>query len=181
MLRTSALQAIAIQGRFGADKGAPGITLSVVHPLAIAMVIARKGKSKVLKDALATLKSVDVLWAGPDQYFVQSTAKSESALYTELKSRFTNIASVTDQSHGRVTIRISGPKSRAVLAKGTPIDLYTDEFPLGKSALTQMAHVGVHLTRTGKDEFTLSVFRGFSESFWEWLTSQSAEFGYQVS
>jgi methylglutamate dehydrogenase subunit D len=181
MHRTSALQAIAIQGRFGADKGEPGITLSVVHPLAIAMVIARKGKAKALKDTLVTLKSVDVLWAGPDQYFVQSTAKSEMALYTELKSRLQNIASVTDQSHGRVTIRISGPKSRAVLAKGTPIDLHDDEFPLGKSALTQMAHVGVHLTRTGKDEFTLSVFRGFSESFWQWLTSQSAEFGYQVS
>ena len=181
MHRVSALQAVAIQGRFGADKGVPGVTLSVVHPLAIAMVIARKGKSKALKDFLQTLKSVSLLWAGPDQYFVQSAVKSEAALYTELKTKLANIASVTDQSHGRLTIRISGVKARAVLAKGTPIDLHDDEFPLGKSALTQMAHVGVHLTRTGKDEFTLSVFRGFSESFWEWLTSQSAEFGYQVS
>jgi methylglutamate dehydrogenase subunit D len=181
MHRTSALQAFAIQGRFGADKGAPGVTLSVVHPLSIAMVIARNGKSKALKVALATLKTDNVLWSGPDQYYVQSTTKSEAALYTELKTKLSNIASVTDQSHGRVTIRISGPKARALLAKGTPIDLHDDEFPLGKSALTQMAHVGLHLTRTGKDEFTLSVFRGFSESFWEWLTSQSAEFGYQVS
>jgi methylglutamate dehydrogenase subunit D len=181
MHRTSALQAIATQGRFGADKGAPGITLSVVHPLAIAMVIARKGKAKALKDTLATLKSVDVLWAGPDQYFVQSTSKPEAAIYNELKNKLQNIASVTDQSHGRVTIRISGPIARAVLAKGTPIDLHDDEFPLSKSALTQMAHVGVHLTRTGKDEFSVSVFRGFSESFWDWLTSQAAEFGYQVN
>ena len=211
MHRVSALLAIAIQGRFGADKGEPGVTLSVIHPLAIAMVIARKGKSKALKDALGLLSSstvipakagtqlsdsrsakkldsrlrgndgMMVLWAGPDQYYVQSTTKSESALYAELKSKLKNIASVTDQSHGRVTIRISGLKSRAVLAKGTPIDLHDDEFQLGKSALTQMAHVGVHLTRTDKDEFTLSVFRGFSESFWEWLTSQAAEFGYQVS
>lgn len=181
MHRTSALQEVAIQGRFGVDKGAPGVLLSVVHPLAICMVIARKGKSKALKDALATLKSVDVMWAGPDQYFVQSSSKSETTLYTELKKKLDGLASITDQSHARVIIRISGPKARAVLAKGTPIDLYADEFPLGKSALTQMAHVGVHLTRTGKDEFTLSVFRGFSESFWEWLTSQSAEYGYQVS
>jgi methylglutamate dehydrogenase subunit D len=181
MHRTSVLQVIAMQGRFGADKGAPGVTLSVVHPLSIAMVIARKGKSKALKDALATLKSVDVLWAGPDQYYVQSTTKSEAALYAELKTKLANIASVTDQSHGRVTICIAGPKARALLAKGTPIDLHDDEFPLSKSALTQMAHLGVHLTRTGKDEFTVSVFRGFSESFWEWLTSQAAEFGYQVS
>ncbi len=181
MHRTSALQNVAIQGRFGADKGAPGVSLLVVHPLAICMVIARKGKAKALKDALATLKSVDVLWSGPDQFFVQSSSKSESAHYSELNKKLEGLASVTDQSHARVTIRISGLKARAVLAKGTPIDLYADEFPLGKSALTQMAHVGVHLTRTGKDEFTLSVFRGFSESFWQWLTSQSAEFGYQVS
>ncbi len=181
MLRTSPLQAVAIQGRFGADKGAPGVMLSVVHPLAIAMVIARKGKSKALKDALATSKSVTVLWAGPDQYFVQTASKSEASLFNELKTKLKDIASITDQSHGRVVIRISGPKSRAGLAKGTPIDMHDAEFPIGKSALTQMAHVSVHLTRTDKDEFTLSVFRGFSESFWDWLTSQSAEFGYQVS
>jgi hypothetical protein len=40
--------------------------------------------------------------------------------------------------------------------------------------------MGVHLTRTGRDAFELSVFRGFSESFWEWLTEQAEEFGYQV-
>ena len=180
MLRVSALQNVAIQGRFGADKGAPGVSLSVVHPLSIAMVIARKGKSKAVKEALASFKSVNVLWAGPDQYFVQSS-KTETSLLTELQKKLQGLASISDQSHGRVVLRISGPKARAVLAKGTPVDLYTDEFPIGKSALTQMSHVSVHLTRTGNDEFTLSVFRGFSESFWEWLTSQSAEFGYQVS
>jgi methylglutamate dehydrogenase subunit D len=87
---------------------------------------------------------------------------------------------VIDQSHGRVMLCVSGPKSRAVLAKGTPVDLHADHFPVGKSAMTQMAHVGVHITRTGMDEFTLSVFRGFSESFWDWLTTSSAEYGYEV-
>ena len=43
-----------------------------------------------------------------------------------------------------------------------------------------MAHVGVHLTRMGADSYDLSVFRGFSESFWEWITEQAEEFGYQV-
>jgi sarcosine oxidase subunit gamma len=44
-----------------------------------------------------------------------------------------------------------------------------------------MAHVGVHLTRTGENAFELSVFRGFAESFWEWLAQQAEEFGYQVT
>ena len=50
--RVSPLADIAIQGRFGADHGAPGVTLSVRHPVLIAMVIARKGKAKALADAL---------------------------------------------------------------------------------------------------------------------------------
>ena len=101
-------------------------------------------------------------------------------LYADVKAALSGIASVSDQSHGRVILRISGPKARNVLAKGTPVDLHPDVFPVGKSALTQMAHVGVHLTRVGEDAFDLSVFRGFSESFWEWITEQAEEFGYQV-
>ena len=119
-------------------------------------------------------------WAGPDQYFVVAQGRGEGALYRELKAALDGIASVSDQSHGRVIIRIEGPKVRNVLAKGTPVDLHADEFAVGKSALTQMAHVGVHLTRVGDDAFELSVFRGFAESFWEWITSQAEEFGYMV-
>ena len=46
--------------------------------------------------------------------------------------------------------------------------------------MTQMAHVSVHLTRVSADAYDLSVFRGFAESFWEWITEQAEEFGYQV-
>ena len=58
---------------------------------------------------------------------------------------------------------------------------YCGEHGVGKSALTQMAHVGAHLTRVGEDAYDLSVFRGFAESFWEWISEQAEEFGYQVT
>ena len=175
--RVSPLTGIALQGRFGASKGAPGVVLSLRHPLSIVTVIARAGQGEA---TAAALGGHDAHWAGPDQYFVLAEGRGDGELHRELKSRLAGVASVIDQSHGRVMIRISGPKARAVLAKGTPVDLHPDEFPVGKSALTQMAHVGVHLTRVGPDAFDLSVFRGFSESFWEWLTEQAGEFGYQV-
>jgi methylglutamate dehydrogenase subunit D len=174
MLRTSALADIAKPGRFGADKGAPGVMLSIIQPSSLVMVLVRKGKAKAVNDVFAAWKKPVVLWAGPDQFYIYSIP------FAELKKRLEGLASVVDQSHARVVIRIAGLKSRALLAKGTPVDLHADEFPIGKSALTQMSHVSVHLTRTGEDEFTLSVFRGFSESFWEWLASQAGEFGYQV-
>lgn len=175
--RISPLADVAIQGRFGADKGAPGVSFTVRHPLSIVTVIARKGKAKAVAEALS---KYGALWAGPDQYFVQAEGRGEGALYAELSSALAGVASVSDQSHGRVVIRIAGAQARSVLAKGTPVDLDPGEFPVGKSALTQMAHVGVHLTRVAEDTYDLSVFRGFSESFWEWITEQAEEFGYQV-
>ncbi len=175
--RVSPLADVAIQGRFGADRGAPGVEFRVRHPMSIVTVIARQGQGSAVAAALVPHAPQ---WAGPDQYFVIAEGRGEGALYRELKSALDGIASVSDQSHGRVIIRISGVKARAVLAKGTPVDLHPDECAMGKSALTQMAHVGVHLTRVGENAFDLSVFRGFAESFWEWITEQAEEFGYMV-
>lgn len=175
--RVSPLRDVAVQGRFGASHGAPGVTFTVRHPMSIVTVIARAGQGEA---TAAALKGYDAQWAGPDQYFVLAGNRGEGALCRELKAKLSGLASVTDQSHGRIIIRIAGPKARAVLAKGTPVDLHPDMFPVGKSALTQMAHVGIHLTRVGEDAYDLSVFRGFSESYWEWITEQAEEFGYQV-
>ncbi len=178
--RISPLADIAVQGRFGAGKGAPQVELSVRHPASIVAIIAHNGKAEALIATLNRMKGCAIQWAGADQYYAVADGMKESELYSELKTRLNVLASVSDQSHGRVILRISGPKARNVLAKGTPVDLHPDEFPVGKSAVTQMAHVGVHLTRASEDAFEVSVFRGFAESFWEWLTEQSEEFGYQI-
>jgi sarcosine oxidase subunit gamma len=193
--RVSPLIDMAIQGRFGADKGVPGVMLSVRHPLSIVTVIARKGQASALNAAAAAAcgtalpgvgesrvgKNVTFHWCGAEQWYAVAEGWPEGALHRDLKQRFAGLASCSDQSHGRVTIVIAGPKARAVLAKGTPVDLDPSVFGPGRSAVTQMAHVGVHLAQTGPDVFELSVFRGFSESFWEWLTEQAEEFGYQVT
>ncbi|MGE0238947.1 MAG: sarcosine oxidase subunit gamma [Parvibaculaceae bacterium] len=192
--RVSPLADIAVQGRFGADKGAPGVTLAVRHPMSIVTVIARKGQSAALGKALAAAydcalpgvgestgtPSLSFHWCGADQYYAIAEGKGDGAFYRDLKSRLEGLASCSDQSHGRVILRIAGPKARALLAKGTPIDLHSSAFGPGRSAVTQMAHLGVHLVQTAEDAFELSVFRGFSENFWEWLTEQAEEFGYQV-
>jgi sarcosine oxidase subunit gamma len=190
----SALADVAIQGRFGADRGAPGAILSVRHPVSIVTVMVRKGKVRAFSGALqaacgfaapepgrsATGKRAAIHWCGADQYYVVSSSHGEGELYRELKESLAGMASCADQSHGRVIIQIAGPMVRRVLAKGTPVDLHPSEFGPGQCAVTQMAHVGVHLAEIAQNAFELSVFRGFSESFWEWLTQQAEEFGYQV-
>jgi sarcosine oxidase subunit gamma len=179
--RVSPLAKVAAPGLFGADPVTAGVELSVRHPASIVTVIARKGCAERLADAFEDIKNCDVHWAGFDQYYAVADGRLEGALYRDLKGLLGSIATLSDQSHGRIIIRISGPNARKVLAKGTPVDLHEREFPIGKSAVTQMAHVGVHLTRIGEDAFELSVFRGFAESFWEWLAQQAEEFGYRVT
>ena len=178
--RSLDLRAEARQGRFGAGNGETGVSLSLVHPVSLVQVLVRKGGTKAVEAGLGALKSARVMQGGPGQFFVQAADWAEGTLAAELKLRLAGKASIVDQSHGRVVIRLSGAKARAVLAKGMPLDLHEDIFTVGQSAQTQMAHVGVHITRTGADEFEISVFRGFSESLWEWLCTSSAEFGYQV-
>jgi sarcosine oxidase subunit gamma len=180
MTRISPLANVAVQGRFGADKGAPGVIFLVRHPLSIVLAIARQGQAEALAAFLDALDGVAVQWAGAEQYYVIAEGRAEAALYRELREKLAGLASVSDQSHGRVIIRISGSKARNVLAKGTPVDLDRHEFPIGQCAVTQMAHIGVHLSRVGVDTYDLSIFRGFATSFWEWITSQAEEFGYQV-
>ena len=194
--RVSPLAGIYRQGRFGADvAGGPGVRLALRHPLSIATVIARKGKSKALSAAMKTAWGIEapapghsaggrggiaVHWCGADQYYVVADGLAEGTLFDDLGKRLAGYASISDQSHGRVVFSLSGPMARHVLTKGTPVDLHPRVFAPGRCAVTQMAHVGVHLAQEGPESYELSLFRGFAENFWEWLTEMALEFGYEV-
>lgn len=182
-------------GRYGADRpGSPGVILAPRHPVSIVSVMARRGKAASLSQAMAdhfglacpapghSAMSLDLAlhWCGFEQWYAVGDGPADGALHEEMRDRLAGLAAVSDQSHGRVIVRLAGPHVRDVLAKGTPVDLHPRSFGPGRCAVTQMAHVGVHLAQTGPEAFELSLFRGFAESFWEWLTEMSDEFGYEV-
>lgn len=184
------------QGRHGATlPGGPGVRLAIRHPLSIATIIARKDQGAALSSLLDQRygipapgpgrmeigKSIVLQWCGAEQYYALAENRPEGNLYAELKDVLKGAASVSDQSHGRAVIGVSGPRARALLSKGSPVDFHPREFGLHAVAVTQMAHVGVHVSRWGDDAFELSLFRGFSEHFWEWLTEQAEEFGYDTA
>jgi sarcosine oxidase subunit gamma len=182
-------------GRHGAPfEGDSPVRLGVRHPLSIVTVITRRGREQAVAAAVekqygismpgtsrtSAGHAVSILWCGDNQYYAIAEGMGEGTLYRDLKAALDGMASVSDQSHGRVVIRIAGPKARHLLAKGSPVDWHPRAFPVGAAAATQMAHVGVHVVRTGEQQFEVSLFRGFSESFWEWLTGQAQEYGYEI-
>ena len=179
-MRSLPLTYVARPGRFGAASAFPGVVLSIEHPTSLVQVIARRNYDTPVAQSLQAMKVGRVMSAGPSAYYIYNRDQAEGSLFKSIKATVGDAASVIDQSHGRVVIVITGPKARAVLAKGMPVDLHDSAFAIGHSAQTQMAHVGVHITRTDENVFMLSVFRGFSESLWQWLCLSSAEYGYEV-
>jgi sarcosine oxidase subunit gamma len=78
---------------------------------------------------------LQVLWAGPDDWFVLSRRHTPEALVDTLRSALAGQhAAVTDVSSGYTRLTLSGPRVRELLAQGCPLDLHPRQFPLGQSA-----------------------------------------------
>jgi sarcosine oxidase subunit gamma len=129
-----------------------------------------------------------VMWLGPDEWLVitkpESAARTVQALTKALKVDGLH-ASVTDSTHARTCIEISGPRAREVLMKGCSLDLHPSQFGPGQCAQTMVSKVGVMLmqtaaTRSGAPTFELYALRSFSTYLWTWLEDASQEFGLKV-
>lgn len=109
---------------------------------------------------------------GPGSWF--AFAEQASLLWaTELEARLPGV-SISDQSSGYVILKITGSAARALLQRGAFIDLDPSTFNVGSAAVTVIAHIGVLIWQIESSEtFHVAVFRGFAESFREFIQSAS--------
>ncbi|MDC9835167.1 sarcosine oxidase subunit gamma [Rhizobium binxianense] len=137
--------------------------LGAIEPSALAAELAKAGfaKSSIRK-------------AGFRQWFIAGDEPLSPAGLDALAVALAGKAYVMDQSHGRVRIGVSGRSSRALLSRGTAVDLDPAVFPEGHAAMTMVGHLSVQIVRTGDDSFELTVLRSFAESLWDDLTHMAA-------
>ncbi|UWM79295.1 sarcosine oxidase subunit gamma (plasmid) [Rhizobium sp. WSM4643] len=137
--------------------------LGAIEPSALAAELVKAGfaKSSIRK-------------AGFRQWFVAGDEPLMPASLDALAAALAGKAFVMDQSHGRVRIGVSGRCSRALLSRGTAVDLDPSVFPEGHSAMTMVGHLSVQIVRTGDDSFELTVLRSFAESLWDDLAHMAA-------
>ena len=116
---------------------------------------------------------------GPGQWRVTAQNMSEGALYRDTKAAVASTASVIDQSHGWVSVRISGQATPDVLAKGSSIDFHLDNFGPGQCAATQIHHMMVHLTCVDDEgpTYDIQLFRSMAGTFAHWLRDSAAAYG----
>ncbi|RWB73481.1 MAG: sarcosine oxidase subunit gamma [Mesorhizobium sp.] len=191
----SPLDRALVAGPYGAQ-GKAGVSLTEIHNFDLAQVMARRGKagemiaaakarfSAAAPETPRAVSAADatLIWSGPDQFLVLSKGGKHSI--EALAAGFAGSASLSDQSHARALISVSGDKARAMLAKLSSIDLHPSVFAVGAAAATSMDHTSVTLWR-GKDRdgqavFNLLVFATFAESLWHTILDSAAEYGVTI-
>ena len=191
-----ALAGIVKPGRFGRADASPGVTAREVAGAGLASVSARMGQRDALCAAVRAAFGVELpltprrvdgpalatIWAGPDQWLAMIAAEPMHGMEALLSPAVGAHASIADQSHGRVILRLSGPRTRDALAKGLAIDLHPSAFATGDTALTQIAHIGVQIWQLdAAPTYEITAFRGFAASLWRWLELSAAEYGLELA
>jgi sarcosine oxidase subunit gamma len=166
------------------EMATPDLAISVNDGLTLASLAAAKGKREALAAAIEAKyglalpstparvagDGIAFLWSGPDQWIAMAERTDGRDLEVELKPLVAGFAAVTDQTDARAILRIAGPRSREVLAKGVPIDLHPRAFAPGSVAITHASHIGVILWQLDAvPTYELAVFRSFAQSLADWL------------
>ncbi|WP_256749884.1 sarcosine oxidase subunit gamma [Mesorhizobium sp. Mes31] len=194
----SPLEHALVVGAHGARGTEAGVSLTEIRNFDLIQVMARRGQAAelakaakarfglVAPDAPKAVPTQDamLIWSGPDQFFVLS--KGGKHTMQTLAPALSGPASLSDQSHARALIGISGSKARVMLAKLSSIDLHPATFPIGAAAATSMDHTSVTLWRggdrpDGQAVFNLLVFATFAESLWHTMLDAAAEYGVDIS
>lgn len=167
---------------------APGVTIATRRPCAMLNVRGGSGDAVLARAMLERFGvklprepntatgagAVRALWLGPDEWLLVSESSlpdAPSAIGT---------GTLTDVSHGRAALRVSGPHVRAALAKFCPLDLHPREFPPDRCAQTAIAKVSVILDHVQPGVFDLYCPRSYAGSFWHSLIDACAEYRYAV-
>jgi methylglutamate dehydrogenase subunit D len=195
----SALDGVVAAGRHGRRTGDAGVIAREVRQVGLASVTAHKGRRAALIDAARRAFGVELadvprratgrdmtfiwafIWAGPDQWLAHAAPAPAEGMEARLAKAFAGMAAIVDQSHGRTLLRVTGSGVRDALAKGLAIDLHPRAFKPGYTAITTVAHIGVHLWQIDEaPTYEIAVPRSLALSFWRWLEASAAEYGLEL-
>ena len=121
--------------------------------------------------------NVRILWVGPKNWLLILKSKD---LISKLDEIDKNNFAVTDLSHSRAIIELSGKNSKEVLKKGCPFNFNE----LKKNSCVNSIFNGIAVTIDMRDDNPVSldlyVLRSFGQSFFHSISDACLEFGYRI-
>lgn len=143
------------------------VTIAENDGLALASIAARLGQEAAchahLTDLLGTVPAPGQailrdpeagFWIGPDQWMVGAPRASHADLAAQLKSRFGNTASITDQTGAWVTFDVTGPAMPDVCERLCAVPIRTMQ--AGDAQRTVLHQIGCFvIKRTAPDHIRI--------------------------
>jgi sarcosine oxidase subunit gamma len=207
-LRQSALAHLGLEGRGEAARGDAGLAMTERPHRGMVNLRLDPGNAEAMAAleaafgfALPTTANETAgdgdtiaLWLGPDEWWLVVPGPEPEAgpeLAEKLRAALAgHFAAATEVGESRTCIRVSGPKARALLQKGCPLDLHPRAFAAGACAQSILAKAGVTLhlfadesaAQAGAEGpvFDIYVARSYAEYLWAWLEDAGAEYGVAV-
>lgn len=122
------------------------------------------------------------IWIQDGGWYVHAPRAGEGALAARVAASCAGLATIDDQSHGRTTLRISGPRTREILARGCRLDLHPRAFGPGRATTTMLGHIACLLHQVDETPaYELTVFSTLSATFLDWLIETAAEDGVDIA
>jgi len=194
--RRSALAHLGLEARASDVEGEAGVTLGE-SPIRGLLVLRGNGANAEFRSAVSTVlgldpvvepltavrrRDVSMLWLGPDEWLVVTPDRRVERIERTLRDALEGQhAALTDVSHSRAVLVLSGPGARAVLAKGCPLDFHPRAFGPGRCAQSRLAKCQALIHQTHEaPAFEIYVHRSFAQYAWTWLEDAGGELGVRI-
>ncbi|WP_051284372.1 sarcosine oxidase subunit gamma [Nisaea denitrificans] len=196
LARRSALAGILQPGDHGANRfDGPGIHLTERTPFSVVQIEARADTAPALADALeaatGTAPSLTpnqsagtgrprILGTGTGRWLVVEPEHRDLAAY--LRGALPDTVAITDLSHARTVLRLSGRDTRTLLAKGCAIDMHASAFLADTSRMTGLFHAACLIDcRSAEPVFDIYVHRSYAVHLFEALLDGALEYGCRIA
>jgi len=129
-------------------------------------------------NTVATGGGRQILWLGPNEWWVTGADGEADALVEKLREHFVGQHAIAcDVSESRAVLALKGGKARDVLMRGVSLDLHPRAFRVGQCAQTGLSRANalLHLV-DDTPTFEIYVLKSFSDYLWRWLEKVAADF-----
>lgn len=168
----------------------PGVTIAPRRPGAMLNLRGDPRDAAFVRDACAafgfalpltpnTTAGADLLralWLGPNEWLLVYASDDR-----RVQPNAIGDGTLTDVSHARAVLRLSGSECRATFAKVCALDLDARQFPVGTCAQAALARINVILDHAAADAFDVYCPRSYAGSLWSSLIGAAAEYGCNIA
>lgn len=121
---------------------------------------------------------IRILWKAFDEWLIWTPDGAQLQLVTDLRAAMADVAkAVVDISDYYHVIRVEGPLSRELLAKGCLVDLHPRKFSPGQATGTGFHHATIFVTLVEADTFDIMIRWSYADYLWRYFADGAREWG----